>query len=104
METLDKIKEAESKAARLLEEASEEKAKIIAEGRKKAIDILEQAEAQATKEREQMLEKLRKEIAVRKKERLKAAEDSIRKAGADSKERASKEVSYLYKKFLEEIK
>lgn len=102
-ESLEKIKAAENRAARLIESANEEKARIIAETRQKAIDVLEAAEARAQREREQLLEKQRKETEDEKQKDTMAMESRIKKLKADSRNKIAKEVEYMYQKFLEAI-
>jgi len=100
---LEKVKDAENRAAKLIEEASQEKEKIISEAKKKALNAVEEAEAYAIKEREKLLEKLRKELEEEKKKKLETNEFSIKKLKSDAKNKISKEVSFLYEKFLEAV-
>ena len=102
-DALEKVKEVEERAAKILEESTHDKEKIIADAKKKALDIMEEADASAKKEREKLLEKLRKELEKEKQEKMETAEFSIRKLKTDSKSKLSKEANFLYEKFLEAI-
>ena len=64
---------------------------------------MEEAEESSKKEREKLLEKLRKEVDKEKQEKTETAEFSIKKLKSDSKSKVAKEVSFLYQKFLEAI-
>ena len=101
--SLEKVREAENRAAKIIEDANQEKENIIAEAKKRALGIIEELEEQSRKDRAKLLEKLKKELEDEKSEKFETAEFSIKKLKADSKSKISGQVSFLYEKFLEAI-
>ena len=102
-DSLEKVKEAESRADKILEEATHEKEKIIAKAKKEAMDVIEQAEQDAHKDREKLLEKLKKDLEEEKQKKIITTGNQVKKLKNDAKVKISKEVDFLYQKFLEVI-
>lgn len=102
-DSLEKIKEAENQATKIVEEANIEKEKILAGARKKALTMLEKTEEGAEIERNKSLEKMRKYLEEEKGRRVKSTENQIKKLKEDVEDKIDKESAFLYRKLLEMI-
>ena len=102
-DSLEKVKEAESRADKILEEATHGKEQIIAKAKKEAINIVGESDEQSKKEREKLLEKLKKDLEEEKQKKIITTESQVKKLKNDAKVKISKEVNFLYQKFLEAI-
>ncbi len=94
-DSLEKIKEVEFKASKIIEKANEEKNRLITGAQKKALKISEENEKEMKKERELELKKVQEEPY----KKIKSKVQKIKlKKGAEKK--VQKELDFLYKKFM----
>jgi vacuolar-type H+-ATPase subunit H len=103
IETLDKIKEAESRTAQMIARANEIKEKVIADAKQEALEMLEKAEEKTKNRREETLQGFQKEIDQEKNRRMRSAETQIEKFKSEARLKIAKEVEFLFEKFLEAI-
>ena len=95
-DSLEKIKEVEFKASKIIEKANEEKNRLITEAQKKALKISEKYEEEMKKE-ELELKKVQEEPSKKQERKIK----EIKKLNKDTERKIQKGVDFLYEKFME---
>jgi vacuolar-type H+-ATPase subunit H len=94
-DSLEKIKEVEFKASKIIEKAEEEKNRLITEAQKKALKFSEKYEEGMKKERELEIKKIQEEPSKKLERKVKKVK---LKKGVENK--MQKELNFLYKKFM----
>jgi len=101
--TLEKIKEAEAKAAEMVQQANEEKNRLVAEARNRASEIFERYENEMKEEREARIKIVRAELGEKQQKGLKIDTTKAEKIKREAEKKVQNEVDFLYQKFMEMI-
>ena len=100
--TLHSIREAEKRAAALLEQAERERGAIISKARAKASSIISAAESESAKKAARLLEKERERIYAERERLRRASEEAAGKLLRSSSQRAEKAADMVFSAFMEE--
>jgi ATP synthase H subunit len=101
---LKSIRESESRARDIIEQARKSSEKIIAEAKDKAQHLLKNAESQTSSQTHEILSKKNLKIDEEKKRIAQEGKGSVQKIEKASSPNISKSADFVMKKFEEEIK
>ncbi len=99
-EILEKIKEAEIKVEESIRAAEEQKKNAILEAKMKAREIIESAEAEATKIKEEVINNMKAQIEAEKEEIRRKEAKEIEEYAKKGKDNIWKAVDFLYNEFI----
>ena len=100
---LEKIKDAEAKAAEIMQQANEEKNRLLAEARKQTGETFERYENEMKEEREVRIKIVRTELGEKQQKGLKIDTTKAEKFKREAEKKVQNEVDFLYQKFMEMI-
>ncbi len=100
---MEKIKNTEAEATKIIERAQKEKLRLIEEAWEKTLEILKKQEVEMGRERELELKKVQEELAGQHENKIKKTSIMIEKNKNDAGKKIQKEVDFLYEKFMEMV-